>query len=331
LVALIAQALGRPATVRAGVDGDVILGQPNAASAPTGLTSDAAGAALDVASTNDSGWAVKAASTAYPTIYAESTGNVGVYGVGHASGGAILGQSVGTGPGVTGTAGLNHPTPPNSMGIYGFGERGVLGQGTSTGFIGVQAFTGAYGDPPEPVPVTYTLPTGSYGEADGANPTGVWGQGGTVTDGFSTGVYGEGDTGVWGFGGWGMFGASDASGTGVYGFSGASVPNAPAHTGVFGYSDSGYGVYAKAATGTALYVSGKVRFSRAGKTYVSGGHSSRVVTLAGVTTSSYVIATPATNRAGVFVQSVVAGSGKFTIYLNKTVSATTYVGYLVIN
>jgi len=50
-----------------------------------------------------------------------------------------------------------------------------------------------------------------------------------------------------------------------------------------------------------------------------------------VTTSSYIIATPQTNRAGLFVQAVVPAAGKFTIYLNKSVSATTYIGYLVIN
>jgi uncharacterized Ntn-hydrolase superfamily protein len=53
--------------------------------------------------------------------------------------------------------------------------------------------------------------------------------------------------------------------------------------------------------------------------------------MAGVTTSSYIIATPQTNRAGVYVQSVVPASGKFTIYLNKAVTGTSYIGYLVIN
>ena len=165
----------------------------------------------------------------------------------------------------------------------------------------------------------------------GADPTGVWGEGGTATSGSTTGVYGEGDTGVWGFGGWGVFGASDATGTGVYGISGASVPAAPAHVGVFGYTDSGYEIYARAATGTALYVDGKARFRRSGRTSVTARHSSVKITLAGVTTASYIIATPQTNRAGVFVQAVVPATGSFTIYLNKVVSGTTYVGYLVIN
>jgi hypothetical protein len=328
--ALAAQALGRPAAVQAGSDGDVVLGAANSASTATGIASSGTGAAIDASTTSDTGWAIKATSTAYPTIFAESSGNAGIYGVGNGSNGAVLGQSGGTGPGVMGTAGLNHTTPPAGVGVFGFGDRGVLGQGTSTGFVGIQGYTGDI-DPPEPAPVTLSLPAGAYGEASGADPTGVWGLGGDTSSGFSTGVYGEGDTGVWGFGGWGVFGSSDATGTGVYGFSGASVPAAPAHVGVFGYTDSGYAVYARAATGTALYVDGKARFRRSGRTYVSAGHSTRVITLAGVTTASYIIATPQTNRAGVFVQAVVPASGKFTIYLNKTVSATTYVGYLVIN
>jgi hypothetical protein len=331
LAALVAQALGRPAPVRAGVDGDVILGSPNAASSTTGIASSGNGAALEVTTSSDTGWAIHATSTDYPTVFAVSANNAGLDGVGHGSNGAVLGQSVGTGPGVLGTAGLNHTTAPSGTGIFGYGSQGIVGQSNSvTGYVGVQGFTGA-ADPPSPAPVADQLPTGAYGEAEGANPTGVWGKGGSVSSGFSTGVYGEGDTGVWGFGGWGVFGASSATGTGVYGFSGATVPAAPAHTGVFGYSDSGFGIYARSATGTALYVNGKARFSRSGRTYISAGHSTRKIYMAGVTTSSYIIATPQTNRAGVFVQSVVPASGSFTIHLNKAVSGTTYVGYLVIN
>ena len=88
---------------------------------------------------------------------------------------------------------------------------------------------------------------------------------------------------------------------------------------------------AYSATGTALSVHGKLKLSRSGRANVYAGHSTRVVTLAGVTTSSYIVATPQTNRSGLFVQAVVAGTGKFTIYLNKVVSGTTRIGYIVIN
>lgn len=252
-------------------------------------------------------------------VYGESNA-IGVHGVSGSSAGAV-GQSTATGTGVQGyshgsTRSAPPPAPPAT---------GVEGIAPSPG-RGVHGFSGAGTPPSAPA-----APVGVYGQAAGVDPTGMWGDGGTASSGSTTGVYGEGDTGVWGFGGWGVFGASDATGTGVYGFSGATVPAAPAHVGVFAYSDSGYAVYARAATGTALYVDGKARFRRSGKTAVAASHSSVSVTLAGVTTSSWVIATPQTNRAGVFVQSVVAGSGKFTIYLNKAVSAATYVGWLVVN
>ena len=332
LGALAVSALAAPAAVLAGSDGDVVLGNAsNSTTTTTGIQSSGSGAALAVATTSSTGWAIHATSSDYPTVFAESTGNAGIYGVGHGTNGAVLGQSVGTGPGVLGSAGLNHTTAPSGTGLFGYGDQGVVGQSNgSTGNVGVQGYTGP-GDPPEPPPATLTLPTGTYGEAAGASPTGVWGQGGTVSTGSSTGVYGEGDTGVWGFGGWGVFGASDATGTGVYGFSGASVPAAPASTGVFGYSDSGTGVYAKAATGTALYVNGKAKFSRSGRSTIGSGKSSLVVNLAGVTTSSLVFAVLYSNRSGRYVRAVTPTTGKFTIYLNTTVTSSTYVSWFVVN
>ena len=330
LGALTASALAAPAVALAGADGDVILGELNGTTTTTGIASSGTGAALQATTSSATGWAIHATSTDYPTVFADSTGNAALYGVGHGSNGAVVGEGLGTGPGVLGSAGVNHPTPPSNSGIFGYGVQGVVGQSDgSVGYVGVQGFSGA-GDATIPPPVTYTLPTGTYGEAAGADPTGVWGQGGAATSGSSTGVYGEGDTGVWGYGGWGVFGAS-TGGTGVYGFAGASVPAAPAHTGVFGYSDSGTGVYAKAATGIALNVSGKAKFSRSGKVGITAGHASYTKTLAGVTTSSLIFAVLQTYRSGYYVVAAVPAAGKFTIRLNKSVTATTYVAYFVVN
>jgi hypothetical protein len=80
-----------------------------------------------------------------------------------------------------------------------------------------------------------------------------------------------------------------------------------------------------------LNVTGKAKFSRSGRTSIASGQYARKITMAGVTTSSYVIATLQTRRTGVYVHAVVPGTGYFYIYLNKAVTATTYVGYLVIN
>jgi hypothetical protein len=170
--------------------------------------------------------------------------------------------------------------------------------------------------------------TGVYGFSDitpGSN--GVWGD--SVT---GTGVYGSGDTGVVGFGGYvgvyavgsvGIWGDGSAFDTGVYGFAGSTAAPLP---------PAGVGVQASAAPGLiALNVTGKAKFSRSGRTSFAATKYSKKVSMAGVSGSSYIIATLQSKRSGIYVQSVVPAAGYFTIYLNKAVSSTTYVGYLVIN
>jgi hypothetical protein len=161
---------------------------------------------------------------------------------------------------------------------------------------------------------------GIYGFADlSLNSTGVWGDTGS-----GYGVLGTGFVGVYGNGAIGVVGDVNVTGTGVYGFVGSAFPPLP---------PAGVAVQATAATTaqTALNVSGKTKFSRSGRARVLAGGSKRRINMAGVTTSSYIIATLQTRRTGVYVHAVVPAAGYFTIYLNKTVSATTYIGYLVIN
>ena len=92
------------------------------------------------------------------------------------------------------------------------------------------------------------------------------------------------------------------------------------------------GVVARAADASelALRVLGRAMFSFSGKAKVTAGHATVTVTKAGVSSSSLIIATPRTNRTGVYVQSAVPGAGKFTIRLNKAVSGTTYVAYMIL-
>jgi len=180
--------------------------------------------------------------------------------------------------------------------------------------------------------------------------------------GSANGVYGSSldDVGVYGItlaaAQYGVFGYSGStsigtcglsvSGIGVLGMTGglANKPAALADTGVYGYAvkspssigvrggtTSGTGVLAEATTGNALKVTGKAQFSRSGVTAILRSHSSVKVTMAGVTKSSYVVATLQTNRAGVYVQAAVPTTGSFTIYLNKAVTSATKVGYFVIN
>jgi hypothetical protein len=93
------------------------------------------------------------------------------------------------------------------------------------------------------------------------------------------------------------------------------------------------GVVAVAPTTSqyALVASGKVRISRSGRAYLLSGTSRRKITLAGVTSSTHVLAQLATNRAGTYIQAVVPTTGYFTVYLNKTVPGTTYFHWVVLD
>lgn len=160
--------------------------------------------------------------------------------------------------------------------------------------------------------------TGIWGDSvDGA---GVYGSSGTY------GVIGYGTYGVYGFGTYGVTGTAESTGVGVYGWVGPDDMDAPSPPG-------GIGVYARAETTSqvALRVSGKVKFSRAGRTYLTRSARSKTIRMSGVTSSSYVIATVQTSASGVYVRAVVPASGKFTIHLSKAGGKRIYVGYMVIN
>ena len=164
---------------------------------------------------------------------------------------------------------------------------------------------------------------------------GVYGQGpSTPRDGI--GVFGQvqaaGGTGVVGIGGWGVYGYGDVGvvgdsfpgATGLYGHVGAEAPAIPPPS---------VAVYASAPSTahTALRVNGKASFSRSGKLTIGAGRSSIGKTLAGVTTSSLVIATLQTYRAGVYVAAATPALGSFRIRLNKAVTGSTVVVWMILN
>jgi hypothetical protein len=189
-----------------------------------------------------------------------------------------------------------------------------------------------------------TNQTGVYGFADDSNAAaGVWGD--TIQ---GTGVVGTGAWGVYGGGEIGVVGDVEGAGVGVYGFAGDQTivvpPAATAVAGVAGInggvgvrghvsSGTGIGVWASSAsvTQTALQVTGRVKLSRSGRVSVGSTSSSRKVTMVGVSTSSYVVATMQTNVSGLYVRAVVPTTGSFTIYLSKAPGKTVYVGYVVVN
>ena len=162
---------------------------------------------------------------------------------------------------------------------------------------------------------TQTSFTGVYGFAqeDTTNSlgSGVWGSSpdtGVVGSGY-WGVYGVGTIGVWGDGGGGPGVLADSAS--------ATVPAVLAR--------------GSTTTGLGLQVVGKVKFSRSGRATIGAGKSSLKVTLAGTTPSSRVFAVLHSNRAGRYVRAVVPTTGSFTVYLNTTVTSSTYVAYFVLD
>jgi hypothetical protein len=166
-----------------------------------------------------------------------------------------------------------------------------------------------------------------YNESD--TGYGVYGTGGEVgTRGFArTGVEGIGiDTGVRG----------DGADIGVEGI--AHVGGGPEGwgIGVSGTAKTGIGVKAVSPSGIALDVVGKARFSRSGRATVASGRSYVDVDLranGGLAGSPLLFATLQSYRTGVFVAATrknYPSTGKFRIYLNKTVTASTYVAWLVV-
>jgi hypothetical protein len=239
--------------------------------------------------------------------------------------------------GITGTA----LEGDSAMGIGVLGVSDAPGSGRSTGVVGLTGGEAALD------PNLNTDSVGVYGFSDDSvSSAGVWG------DTFQgIGVAGTGDWGVYGNGSIGTVGqATDSSGTGVYGFSGddLDLPFPAPSVGVVGYAGTGasagvrghalagstYGVIASATNSTtqyALYVNGKVKLSRSGRVAVSSSATSKAVSMTGVTTSSYVVATLQTNVSGCYVRAVVPGTNTFTIYLSKAPGKTAYVGYVVVN
>jgi hypothetical protein len=133
----------------------------------------------------------------------------------------------------------------------------------------------------------------------------------------ASGVWGESDDiGVAGGGGVGV------RGDGFFGMVAAAVPGG---TGLRTWGGTGNG------NDIALDVRGKALFSRSGRATISAGQSTKKINLTGVSFSSLVFAVLRSNRSGRYVRAVVPTTGSFTIYLNTTVTSSTYVVWFVVN
>jgi hypothetical protein len=294
--AMLAASLGRAAPIAAADNDPLLLGKGTTA------TDNAATSSTIVNTAASPGFGALTSASATALNGSSDTG-IGVFGVSNAPSGSTPAHSTG----VVGVTGGGSALDPNvntdSVGVYGFSD-------------------------------------------DSISSAGVWGD--TLQ---GIGVVGTGDWGMLGVGTVGTIGeATDSSGTGIFGFSGDDaqlpfpVPSAGvvgfagtgASTGVRGHAMTGstYGVVASAVNTTsqyALYVSGRLKLSRSGRVAVGSSATFVSVTMAGVTTSSYIVATLQTNVSACYVRAVVPSTGKFTIYLSKAPGKTAYIGYVVVN
>jgi hypothetical protein len=214
---------------------------------------------------------------------------------------------------------------PANTGVFGEGPTGVHGTGSSigvqgngnTGVAGIGSGYGVYAHSTGGSPGLYALSDGGDGAVGLGSRHGVYGTGS------SNGVRGDGV----GAGANGVYGdTNNAGGSGVYG------QNDGAGFGVAGRAVNGTGVLADSANGTALQVTGRTKFSTSGTAVIASGQKKVIVTLAGVTTSDFVLATVQGSGA-FYVKNASAGTGQFTININKapTSPATVKVAYFVIS
>jgi hypothetical protein len=353
LAALAANAIGRPALVRANDPNDVLLGGVNTTGSRTTIRNTTTGNAvlslentnfglgLLVSTSNAQGiLATTGASTAvegdsdtgYGVVGASNTGT-GVWGVVGGAGNGVEGHGSGTGVGVYGHSGIGVANVPAKTGVYGRADqdanaRGVFGQST----VG----QGVHGE------------SGSSIGVLGLSTSGIGTKGGSAQ---SVGVVGSSDVNC-----------------GIVGQSGAGPSSAPARTGIFGYcvtdanargvsgqSTSGRGVYGQAtsglgvrgfatsgvglsgeaATGYALRTMGRVRLDKsAGQATIASGASSVAVTPGiDLTSTSAVVATlngDAGGSVAVKRVSINTTANTFTIVLTGNATASVKVAWLVV-
>lgn len=82
--------------------------------------------------------------------------------------------------------------------------------------------------------------------------------------------------------------------------------------------------------GTALHVNGKASFSRSGVLSIAVGKSSIGKSVAGLTSTSLVFAVVQTGDGTAWVRKVAPASGKFTVYLNRTLATASTVAWIAL-
>jgi hypothetical protein len=272
-VALVAESLARPLTVRAGSDGDVVLGDVNESPLTTILNNTTSpepvlrvesvlGLAIDARS--HAGGAIGAISDEDIAIVAIGKQRIGVVahggepdGLGGSNGGkdtcGVLGFS-GAGYGVAGIV-------KSGEGVHAESDSGVGVYAKSTTGRGVVAESGAIGIE------SHTTGTTTEEDMFGSNVIGVWG----IVDGpggFGIAVKGDGANGC------GVLGQGGHCGVHGYGERVGVEGKSLAGAGVGGQTESGValrGEVFQGGTGLALAAGGPVQFDSAGRGNLVGG------------------------------------------------------------
>jgi hypothetical protein len=158
LGALAASAIGRASPVRAGVDGDVVLGVGNAATTPTSITNSTNSNAVFQATSTSAGTGVHATSASGAAVFAESFDYIAVSAYSSAaSSPAILGQAAGGSTAIQGYSGSGGPPAATAKtGVYGYAaqdstSRGVHGESPTgwAGYFAGRVYVSRYHEMPE--------------------------------------------------------------------------------------------------------------------------------------------------------------------------------------
>lgn len=353
-VASFLAAVGRPASVRAGSDGDVVLGALNVADGQTTVSTSVGvglhGQSSDATGSGVMGYATSGLGATYGVFgWSTSTEGRGVYGMATAGSGTtygvsglaastdgrgVLGNATATSGFTTGV--LGQVASPTGRAVYGLS---VATSGVSFGVFGATISTsgrGVFGN----AAATSGTNFGVFGTSASTSGRGAHGRA-TASTGATYGVYGRVDspegTGVVGYSGTDAdpapvprtgvygYGARDGIARGVWGRSNGG-------DGVFGQATSGHGVRGTSTSGAAGYftttyakqgvslrATGRVRFDRsAGVAMIEAG-ADRVTVTPGtdLVSTSAVVATLQGGAGGAVVERVEvdAAQDRFTIIL----------------
>ena len=360
LGATLLQAVGRP-TPAAAANGDPVLaGQTTVATATTEVDQSTAGLDGLVVTTMPTANAIRGSGPANTVgvrgqsvtgygMVAESQSGSALYASNSTlatSSEAFRAVAQGNATAIIGVSGPVDVPQVSKIGVYGYANqdanaRAVYGKSLlGTGIWGnSDSGRGLFGRSTSGTGVSAQTDTGRavYGTTAATNKTAILGQN---TNG--------GSSGVQGFSGGGNPPTPDAQ-TGVQGNSDLSVTangvlgRSTVGTGVWGDTTDGFAVAGTGSTansvgmyaagGIGLYVSGPSFFSTSDKTTITSGSSVTVAVPGGVGPDSIGLATLQTNRAGVWVRAVTTNvtNGTITIYLNVAVSASTIIGWYLIN